>query len=435
MQRSRNVAGNGFGNGPRRGQTTSGIPASRVSAFQPSLALRPLAIWFAALGLSAIPWHSLDEIQPTPARLAQARLAQALFARGQEPSSAESQPSWARAGMPTALPSGATQAAAAPVVTPPADAPVRVEVAVKTAAEIPAVVAAGPLAELFEPASLLGSAPVRLGEALPLSAEFKGPGAASAPVKDEAVAQAPLPAEDTDERIVTAALDPAEVAPVPLDRPSIMDIPEPPPRPFSLTAPSIPERPRMAQPLPTRRTREALAPTPPADDRGFFEKLFGAQKSNGSALAYAVPQDDVLDAARGRRLSPTQAASAGTAVYDISARVVYLPTGEKLEAHSGLGDRRDDPRFVHVSMKGATPPHLYDLSLREQLFHGVRALRLNPIGGAGAIHNRVGLLAHTFMLGPNGDSNGCISFRDYDRFLQAYLKGDVKRLLVVASAS
>ena len=37
------------------------------------------------------------------------------------------------------------------------------------------------------------------------------------------------------------------------------------------------------------------------------------------------------------------------------------------------------------------------------------------------------------MLGPRGDLNGCISFRDYDRFLQAYLRGDIKRLVVVAS--
>ena len=83
-------------------------------------------------------------------------------------------------------------------------------------------------------------------------------------------------------------------------------------------------------------------------------------------------------------------------------------------------------------MKGPTPPHVYDLTLREQLFHGVRAVRLNPVGGSAAIHGRAGLLAHTFMLGPKGDSNGCISIRDYDRFLQAYLKGEMKRLVVVA---
>lgn len=29
-------------------------------------------------------------------------------------------------------------------------------------------------------------------------------------------------------------------------------------------------------------------------------------------------------------------------------------------------------------MRGATPPDIYDLELRESLFHGVRALRLIP---------------------------------------------------------
>jgi hypothetical protein len=86
---------------------------------------------------------------------------------------------------------------------------------------------------------------------------------------------------------------------------------------------------------------------------------------------------------------------------------------------------------VHVSMRGATPPGTYELTEREKLFHGVRALRMNPVGGSAAIHGRVGLLAHTYMLGPNGDSNGCVSFKDYDRFLQAYLRGEVTRLVVV----
>jgi hypothetical protein len=45
-----------------------------------------------------------------------------------------------------------------------------------------------------------------------------------------------------------------------------------------------------------------------------------------------------------------------TAVYDISARTVYMPDGSRLEAHSGLGSRLDDPRFVHERMHGATPP-------------------------------------------------------------------------------
>ena len=83
--------------------------------------------------------------------------------------------------------------------------------------------------------------------------------------------------------------------------------------------------------------------------------------------------------------------------------------------------------------RGATPPHVYDLTLREDLFHGVQALRLNPVGGPDSIFGRAGLLAHTYMLGPNGDSNGCVSFKNYDAFLQAFQHGLVKRLLVVSS--
>jgi hypothetical protein len=48
----------------------------------------------------------------------------------------------------------------------------------------------------------------------------------------------------------------------------------------------------------------------------------------------------------------------------------------------------------------------------------VQALRLTPVGG-GFTFNRVGLLAHPYMLGPNGDSNGCVSFKNYDVFLRA----------------
>ena len=36
------------------------------------------------------------------------------------------------------------------------------------------------------------------------------------------------------------------------------------------------------------------------------------------------------------------------------------------------------------------------------------------------------------MLGPNGQSNGCVSFKDYDAFLHAYMNHQVKRLVVVA---
>ncbi len=103
-----------------------------------------------------------------------------------------------------------------------------------------------------------------------------------------------------------------------------------------------------------------------------------------------------------------------------------------LEAHSGYRDKMDDPRFVHVRMRGATPPHVYSLALRERLFHGVEAIRLNPIEGEDAIFGRAGLLAHTYMLGPTGQSNGCVSFRDYDAFLDAFKAGKINRLAVIA---
>ena len=119
-----------------------------------------------------------------------------------------------------------------------------------------------------------------------------------------------------------------------------------------------------------------------------------------------------------------------TALYDIAAHTVYLPNGQKLEAHSGLYDKMDDPRFTKVRMRGPTPPNVYDLTLREELFHGVRAIRLNPVD-EGRMYGRDGMLAHTYMLGPNGQSNGCVSFKDYQKFLTAFLNGEVNRLVVV----
>jgi hypothetical protein len=119
-----------------------------------------------------------------------------------------------------------------------------------------------------------------------------------------------------------------------------------------------------------------------------------------------------------------------TAIYDITAHTVYLPNGQQLEAHSGLGGHMDDPRYINMRMTGPTPPNIYELKLREQSFHGVRAIRLNPIDER-KMHGRDGILAHSYMLGSNGQSNGCVSFNDYPAFLNAFLRGDVDRLVVV----
>ncbi len=121
-----------------------------------------------------------------------------------------------------------------------------------------------------------------------------------------------------------------------------------------------------------------------------------------------------------------------TAVYDISARTVYMPNGLKLEAHSGFGSLMDDPGHVSERNVGATPPNVYDLKPRQRLFHGVQALRMLPVDGNGML-GRSGLLAHSYMLGANGDSNGCVSIKNYEKFLKAFNNGEIKRLVVVAS--
>jgi hypothetical protein len=164
------------------------------------------------------------------------------------------------------------------------------------------------------------------------------------------------------------------------------------------------------------------------------DKLWGKPSPSGTMLAYASA-DAGVTGGLGSNPNPALGGSApyerDTAVYDISAHMVYLPDGTKLEAHSGLGSRLDDPSSAKVKMQGVTPPHIYELKPREALFHGVPALRLNPVGGEDAIYGRVGLLAHTYMLGPNGDSNGCVSFRDYNAFLDAYRNKGIRKLAVV----
>jgi hypothetical protein len=187
-----------------------------------------------------------------------------------------------------------------------------------------------------------------------------------------------------------------------------------------------------AQRLPPRVAARRLRAQPQMqaenDPRNFFEKLFDGDKAKGPQLAYAAPGDGGLGLSSG--LFSSARPSEGTAVYNIAAHTVTLPNGTRLEAHSGLGALFDNPNGVHVRMRGSTPPATYRLSLRESLFHGVQALRLTPMEGN--VHGRSGLLAHTFMLGPRGDSNGCVSFRNYRAFLQAYQNGEIRRLKVVS---
>jgi len=198
-----------------------------------------------------------------------------------------------------------------------------------------------------------------------------------------------------------------------------------------------PSAPTVEAAIPLPRARPVLAnlqsvrndPAPASsDNRTMFEKLADLVPMRFS-LASLTPGDGLL----GERKDLTALGYDGqTAVYDISAQAVYLPNGTKLEAHSGLGGLMDNPAYVDKRMVGATPPNVYDLKPREKLFHGVAALRMTPVG-ENEMHGRNGLLVHSYLLGPNGDSNGCVSIKEYDRFLAAYTNGEVKRLVVVPS--
>jgi hypothetical protein len=294
----------------------------------------------------------------------------------------------------------------------------RPAVKVQLAMNEPAPVVAAPATVVASPmASPLLSFEERFGAAAPQ-------GRAPAPIETpKQVAETPKPVEAP--KLVAEAPKPKE-APKPQVVASLPTVRPADTGPAKTTGATVRD---MAQ----RAKAAVIAAVAPPEKLSIFEKLWGKAPPSKSFLSFAS-----ADVSSTSSIGPIDASGASplydrsTAVYDISAHVVYLANGTKLEAHSGLGSRLDDPRFVRERMYGATPPHLYDLEPREALFHGVAALRLKPVGGEETIFGRSGLLAHTYMLGPNGDSNGCVSFRDYDAFLKAYRNGEIKRIAVVA---
>lgn len=118
------------------------------------------------------------------------------------------------------------------------------------------------------------------------------------------------------------------------------------------------------------------------------------------------------------------------AVYDISAATVTMPDGRVLEAHSGLGAMKDNPRYVKQKMNGPTPPDVYKLSMREKRFHGVAAIRMTPADGR-TKHGRTGFLAHTALVRGTNGSHGCVAFKDYNTFLNAFKSGKITHMVVV----
>ena len=164
-----------------------------------------------------------------------------------------------------------------------------------------------------------------------------------------------------------------------------------------------------------------------------------ARQAAGQSAPHTAPASSQRAAASKKRLAALETHNESsspsdpdphTAIYDISSHTVYLPNGRRLEAHSGFGSYMDDVRYVSAKARGPTPPNVYVLSMREQLFHGVRAIRLTPVGD-GNMFGRAGILAHPYMLGPSGQSNGCVSLSDYPSFLDAFSNGEIDRLVVV----
>jgi hypothetical protein len=166
---------------------------------------------------------------------------------------------------------------------------------------------------------------------------------------------------------------------------------------------------------------EADRPTAKPELVAFARPENPAQKARGGGLGQVFRD----------MFSSRPKAGNGVAVYDISAAKVYMPDGSVLEAHSGIGKMADDPRYVHVKMNGPTPPHTYNLRMRERLFHGVEAIRMIPVDGKNK-YGRDGFLTHSYLLrGRPEESHGCVAFKDYDRFLKAFKQGKVRQMIVV----
>ncbi|RLP24700.1 DUF2778 domain-containing protein [Mesorhizobium sp. YM1C-6-2] len=205
--------------------------------------------------------------------------------------------------------------------------------------------------------------------------------------------------------------------------PDAVDLPPAKPESRPAKADAKPER------KPTDIAREEAAPA---------RKPGRAQREEPQQeLAYARPDKPEGSVGRAFRnlFNDTPNAGNKVAIYDISAAVVHMPDGTKLEAHSGIGKMADNPRYVHVKMNGPTPPNTYKLTMREKRFHGVEAVRMTPVGDQ-TMHGRDGILAHSYLLrGGRAESHGCVAFANYPKFLKAFKQGKITHMVVVPSLS
>jgi len=277
------------------------------------------------------------------------------------------------------------------------------------AAELPR-----PHRTLTETASLVG-VPHSVYEAPDTAVAELAPAAAPArsPVAAPVAVPLPTPRQAPPQRVTERAVE----IPLPPSRP-----------PVAQQTPAKQEIARAPMPAPTPQPPAVPMEIPAAPAPAPAPSPAPATASASSSITDFLKRLTPRFAYNNPDVHPTP--DSHTAVYDIEAHTVYMPNGERLEAHSGLGNRIDDPRFVSERGKGATPPNIYDLTLRGESFHGVQAIRLNPVSDS-KMYGRDGILAHPFMLGPDGQSNGCLSLKDYPAFLNAYLRGEITRLVVV----
>ncbi|WP_269930421.1 DUF2778 domain-containing protein [Aminobacter sp. HY435] len=278
-----------------------------------------------------------------------------------------------------------------------------------------AAVSSAMLASLFGPSTdaqlaqttvAAPAQPANTGTAAPTVLAYAAP---SPGATADAALSALLTAPTDDER---AAARDEDIASLPVfeDTPSVAPVPQ--------------LRPQEEQPAAKLETPAA----PKAEE----------QSTKPKTLAYARPDAPAEKKPKSRSLlgdlfGGKTRAGKGVAVYDISAAKVYMPDGSVLEAHSGIGKMADNPRYAHVKMNGPTPPHTYNLRMRESRFHGVEAIRMLPVDGKNKF-GRDGFLTHSYLLrGGREESHGCVAFEDYNRFLNAFKQGKVKQLIVVPS--
>ncbi len=286
----------------------------------------------------------------------------------------------------------------------------------------PEIAALGPVPERFGPSADQDDAQ------MPLALALAEPSAVAAGALATSESVLALPdAEDNDDGLDPNAADGASGDD---QMPDSVPLPSPRPRALDNRAAMPPAEDRRA-PQPQPGDRLIAPPAPPRAPTTVIAPPAARQQPN-SRVAIAKPDNPTPGVGQVfRNLFGAARPSSGVAIYDISAKTVYLPDGTRLEAHSGIGAMADNPRYVAQRMNGPTPPHTYNLSMRETRFHGVEALRLTPVDNQNR-YGRTGLLAHSYLL-RNGraQSHGCVAFKDYSRFLSAFKQGKIKQLVVV----